>query len=124
MKYVPLKEIRVEELIAAGYREDKSAERRYKYRARIIIGVGLIAFIAGMVLVRTSAYAGLGMFVICGAGCWLFFGCIIVHLIRPKTTEMYLNLSVLHPRVSSQMLYVCPESKTFFKGALTVRPGL
>ena len=127
MKYAPLKEIRVEELIAAGYREDKSAEHRYKYHAFIVLGVGFAAFVAGIVLVNASSCVDLGMFVIYGSWCWLFFGSLVVHFSRPKssqsgkTMEIYFNLSI--PDDCSQIIYVSPESKTFFRGPLNIGPG-
>ncbi len=127
MKYAPLKEIRIEELIAAGYREDKSAEQRYKYHALIVLGVGLIALFAGLVLANASSCEGLGMYAIYGSFCWLSVGFLIVHFSRPKSSqsgkkmEIYLNLSV--PDGYSQILYVSQESKTFFRGILNFNGG-
>jgi len=111
----------VEGLLVQGYTEDpegiKGLERSYK--KPIIIGVGGfgLSFVL-MMFGKVSDKVGLGLAVIS----WLFIINAIIFMYRSQPRSRHTGKVLLKyknrnlgPSVMLEVIYVCPESKTFFR---------
>jgi hypothetical protein len=116
----------VNELLSNGFTEDPAAVKALQKAFALPLVVGLGGFVLGFVMMIKRVSAGVGMSLTAGSLCFIGLMLLSMYRSRPKSRHTgkpllkYKN-SVPDPGVLLELIYVCPDSKTFSRRVYAVK---
>lgn len=119
-----MKEIQIEELLAAGYREDSPGRRRLEWRYTVAMALGLVAFAGSMVILNRGSI-GFGFTVAGLAWVWIVAVILIRYFSNPRDPQTgdKLEKCRVRPRdlPNEETVLVNHQAKTFVRRVVARR---